>query len=79
MPISLEVEQSVISVPCTASIETIKADIETGVIVLGTVSTKLNAQERDRIVESKDTYNRIEALGAILSIHSLGRTWGAEI
>jgi hypothetical protein len=56
MPISLEVEQSVISVPCTASIETIKADIETGVIV-----------------------NRIEALGAILSIHSLGRTWGAEI
>lgn len=68
-----------ISVPCTASIKAIKADIETGVIVLGTVSTKPNAQERDRIVESKDTYNRIKALGTILSIHSLGRTWGAEI
>lgn len=79
MPISLEVEQGVISVPCTASIEAIKADIETAVVVLGTVSTKLNAQERDRIAKAKDTYNRIKALGAILSIHSLGRTWGAEI
>jgi hypothetical protein len=39
MPIALEVKQSMISVPSTASIEAIKADIETGVIVLGTIST----------------------------------------
>lgn len=79
MSISLEVEQSVISVPCTASIEAIKTDIETGVIVLGTVNTKPIAQERDRIAKARDTYNRIKALSAILSIHSLGRTRGVEI
>jgi hypothetical protein len=79
MSISLVVEQSVISVPCTASIEAIKADIETGFIVLGTVSTKQNPKERDRVVETQGTYNRIKALSAILSIDSLGRTWGTEI
>lgn len=79
MSVALEVKQGVISIPSTASVKAMKAYIETGGIVLGTVSTRLIPEKMDLLAEIKYTYDRIKALSAILSINSLGRPWWAEI
>jgi hypothetical protein len=47
MPIAFEVKQGVVSVPSTASVEAMKADIETSVIVLETVNTRLDTRKPD--------------------------------
>jgi hypothetical protein len=54
MPVALEVKQGVISVPSTASVEAMKAYIETGVIVLEIVSTRLIPEKKHRIEEIKE-------------------------
>lgn len=68
-----------VSVPGTAAIEAMEAHVQTSVIVLEAVNTKGFLEDRDLGKNSQDTYDRIKALSAILSIHSLQRPWWAEI
>jgi len=68
------VEETVISFACASAVEAVEANIEASRVVL---STRL-AVEALRSC-SKDSYDRVKALGAVLSVHRLRWSWRTEL